>query len=97
MDGLLEEVRLALRQSDDGFDREIGTLIGAAKARMRAAGVRLEKLQGEALSLARACVCLYAKANFGRLPPEEKQDLMAAFDSLSATLALAKKSLEESE
>lgn len=97
MADLIDDVRISLRQSGTEFDSEIQTWIGAAKAKLRAAGVDISAMQGEALSLANSCVIMYVKANFGRVPPEEARTLLETFDSLAGTLALAKKSLEETK
>ena len=68
---LLDEVRLAVRVSDETFDAELIAHVAAAMTDLRRVGVRESLLDPASLSpLAKAAVIQWVKADFGYDNPE---------------------------
>lgn len=64
---LLDDVKLALRISNDAFNAEINDLIGAGKSDLRLAGVFfVDETELKPLDvLVKRAITIYCKANFG--------------------------------
>lgn len=85
---ILDACRSALRipASCTDFDDEIGDLIGAGRATLRAAGVSEKKSKDDSDQAIRLALAIYVKANFG-LDNPDRDSLMGCFDTLLTTLA----------
>lgn len=83
---LIDDVKLALRVSEDDFDDEVLGLMRAALMDMRRTGVREELLDPVSPSpLAKMAVIQYCKANFGYDNPEADR-FMASYRQTVADL-----------
>ena len=85
---LLDDVKLALRISNNAFDSEINDLIAAAKADLQLSGVDPTKAADDNDPLIKRAVITYVKANFGFDNPDAER-LQRAYDMLKAHLTLS--------
>lgn len=86
---ILESCRSALRLlGSRDFDEEILDLIEAARAKMRAGGVRAEVASDDADPLVRVAIKCYVKGAFGMDNPDAER-YMASFESMVAQMASA--------
>lgn len=81
---ILEDVKLALRLSNDVYDSEITSIIAAAKIDLEEGGAANTD---DTDDLVKRAIILYSKANFGMNNPDmEKFDKM--YTKLKITMAL---------
>lgn len=85
---LLDDVKDALRVSDDNKDTEIGDLIAAAQADLSLAGVDAAKALDDTDPLVKRAIVLYAKANYG-WDNQEADCFQQSYGLLKASLTLS--------
>lgn len=81
---ILDDVKVALRQTGTAFDGEITDIIAAAKIDLTEAGA---ENTDDTDSLVKRAIILYAKANFGMANPDMEK-YQKAYDRLKITMAL---------
>jgi hypothetical protein len=82
---ILQEVKLALRISNNAFDSEITDIIDACKIDLVEAGA---ENTDDTDALVKRAIILYAKANFGMANPDMEK-YQKAYDRLKITMALS--------
>lgn len=82
---LLDDVRLALRTTQQLTDAEITDIIEAAKIDLNIAGT---EVVDDADKLTKRAIIIYAKANYGMSNPDMEK-YQKAYDKLKITLATA--------
>lgn len=82
---MFENIRLALRITDDVFDKEIYFLMLSCKADLITAGIAYD----EDDPLIQQAIILYAKGHFGYADAGERY--LAAYESLKTPLRLTRK------
>lgn len=88
---MLEDVKNALRISDDDFDSEIRDLIEAAKSDLETSGVASSFIKEEKNSpLIKNAIINFCKAEFGYDNPDSDR-FRRAYESLKIKLALRSK------
>ena len=84
---LLDDVKTALRISDDEFDGEVMDLIDAARNDLIISGVSAKKANDDLDPLIKRAVTTYAKAHFGWNNPDAER-LTDAYVMLKQHLSL---------
>ena len=82
---ILEDVKLALRESTTNFDGEITDIIAASKIDLTEAGAANTD---DTDPLVKRAIILYAKANFGMANPD-MQKYQDAYDKLKILMGLS--------
>lgn len=84
---LLDDIKLALRRTNDVFDSEINDLIEQAKADIKLAGVPESKIVDTDPLIKRAII-VYCKANFGLNNPDSEK-YQKSYEAIRDHLALS--------
>lgn len=90
---LLDDVKLALRVTEDDFDTEILDLIEAVKADLKLCGIVASKIN-DLDPLIKRAITAYCKAGFGYDNPDAGR-LFKSYESLKTHLSLSQEYLEE--
>lgn len=93
---MLELVKKHLRITANAFDDEINSLINAAKADLKLAGVTATKANDTSDALIVRAVAVYCKANFGYDNPDADR-LLNSYNLLKLHLTLSAEYNTESE
>ena len=85
---MLDDVKLALRVDGNDLDSELQSLIDAARADLKLAGVSAEKADSDDDPLIRRAIITYCRAHFD-VDDWVFERLLQSYDMLKAHLSLA--------